>query len=69
MPFSISGLLSSLDRYDPPAKALWPISSDVIGAHERLAIVLSEFCPRARYRCGTSGVYVWAKLTLLLINM
>ena len=39
------------------------------GAHERLDIVLSEFCPNGRYRCGTSGVYVWAKLTLLLINM
>ena len=39
------------------------------GAHERLDIVLSEFCPDGRYRCGTSGVYVWAKLTLLLINM
>ena len=38
-------------------------------AHERLDIVLSEFCPDGRYRCGTSGVYVWAKLTLLLINM
>jgi hypothetical protein len=21
------------------------------------------------YHCGTSGVYVWGKLTLLLINM
>jgi hypothetical protein len=39
------------------------------GAHERLDIVLSEFCPNGRYRCGTSGVYVWAKLTLLLLNM
>ena len=39
------------------------------GAHERLDIVLSEFCPDGRYRCGTSVVYVWAKLTLLLINM
>jgi hypothetical protein len=39
------------------------------GAPERLDIVLSEFCPDGRYRCGTSGVYVWAKLTLLLINM
>jgi hypothetical protein len=39
------------------------------GAHERLDIVLSEFCPDGRYRCGTSGVYVWGKLTLLLINM
>jgi hypothetical protein len=39
------------------------------GAHERLDIVLSEFCPDGKYRCGTSGVYVWAKLTLLLINM
>ena len=38
-------------------------------AHERLDIVLSEFCPDGRYRCGTSGVYVWAKLMLLLINM
>jgi hypothetical protein len=39
------------------------------GAHKSLDIVLSEFCPDGRYRCGTSGVYVWAKLTLLLINM
>jgi hypothetical protein len=38
-------------------------------AHERLDIVLSEFCPDGRYRCGTSRVYVWAKLTLLLMNM
>ena len=39
------------------------------GAHERLDIVLSEFCSDGRYRCGTSGVYIWTKLTLLLINM
>jgi hypothetical protein len=39
------------------------------GAHERLDIVLSEFCLDGRYRCSTSGVYLWAKLTLLLINM
>jgi hypothetical protein len=39
------------------------------GAHERLDIVLSEFCPDGRYRCGISGVYVWTQLTLLLINM
>ena len=39
------------------------------GAHERLDIVLSEFCRDGRYRCGTSSVYVWEKLTLLLINM
>jgi hypothetical protein len=39
------------------------------GAQERLDIVLSEFFHDGRYRCGTSGVYVWAKLTLLLINM
>ena len=39
------------------------------GANERLDIVLSEFCPDGRYCCGTSGVYVLAKLTLLLINM
>jgi hypothetical protein len=38
------------------------------GAHERLDIVLSEICPDGRYRCGASGVYVWATLTLLLIN-
>ena len=31
------------------------------GAHERLDIVLSEFCPDGRYRCGTSGVYVTYK--------
>jgi hypothetical protein len=39
------------------------------GAHERLDIVLSEFCPDGSYRCGTSDVYLWAKLTLLHINM
>ena len=39
------------------------------GAHERLDIVLSEVCPDGRYRCGTYGIYVGAKLTLLLINM
>ena len=39
------------------------------GAHERLDIVLSEFFPDGKYRCGTSGVYVWAKFTLILINM
>ena len=39
------------------------------GTHERLDIVLSEFCPDGRYRCGTSRVYVWAQLTLLLMNM
>jgi hypothetical protein len=38
-------------------------------AHERLHIVLSEFCPDGRYRCGTSGVYAWAKFTLLPISM
>ena len=43
-------------------------------AHDRLDIVLSKFflpryLPMGWYRCGTSGVYVWAKLTLLLINM
>jgi hypothetical protein len=36
---------------------------------ERLDIVLSAFSPMGWYRCGTFGVYVWAKLTLLLINM
>ena len=39
------------------------------GAHERLDIVLADFCTDGRYRCGTSGVYVRANLTLLLINM
>ena len=34
-----------------------------------LVIMLSEFCPMGWYRFGTSGVYVWAKLMLLLINM
>jgi hypothetical protein len=28
-----------------------------------------RYLPMDWYRCGTSGVYVWAKLTLLLINM
>ena len=39
------------------------------GAHEKLDIVLSDFCPDGRYHCCTSGVYAWAKLTLLLIHM
>jgi hypothetical protein len=39
------------------------------GSHERLDIVLSEFYPDGRYRWGTSGVYIWAKLTLLLIDV
>ena len=30
---------------------------------------LPRYLPRGCYRCGTSGIYVWAKLTLLLINM
>ena len=38
------------------------------GVHERLDIVLSKFWSDGRYCCGTSGVYVWPKLTLLLIN-
>ena len=42
---------------------------DLGGNDERLDIVLSEFCPDGRYRCGTSGVYVYAKLTSLVINM
>jgi hypothetical protein len=37
---------------------------------ERLDIVFSDFCPDiCPWDCGTSGVYVWEKLTLLLINM
>ena len=44
------------------------------GAHDRLDIVLSKFflpryLPMGWYHCGTSGVYVWEKLTLLLIKM
>jgi hypothetical protein len=39
------------------------------GSHERLDIVLSEFCLDGRYRWGTTGVYIWAKLTLLLIDV
>jgi hypothetical protein len=35
---------------------------------KRFDIMLSECCPDI-YRCGTSGVYVWAKSTLLPINM
>ena len=31
--------------------------------------VLSRYLPMGWYRCGTSGVYVRAKLTLLLINI
>ena len=38
------------------------------GTQERLDIVLSEFCPDSRYRCGTSGVYIWETLTLLVIT-
>jgi len=30
---------------------------------------LPRYLPMGRYRCGISGIYVWAKLTLLLINM
>jgi hypothetical protein len=30
---------------------------------------LPRYLPMGWYCCGTSGVYVWAKLTLLLINM
>ena len=39
------------------------------GAHERLDIVLSEFCPNIcpwAVITGTSGVYVWAKLRYYL---
>jgi len=35
----------------------------------RVIRVLPQYLPMGWYRCGTSGVYVWAKLTLLLINM
>jgi hypothetical protein len=30
---------------------------------------LPWYLPMGWYRCGTSGVYGWTKLTLLLINM
>ena len=30
---------------------------------------LPQYLPIGWYHCGTSDVYVWAKLTLLLINM
>ena len=35
----------------------------------RVISVLPRYLPMGWYRYGTSGVYVWAKLTLLLINM
>jgi hypothetical protein len=35
----------------------------------RVIRVLPQYLPMGWYRCGTSGVYVWAKLALLLINM
>ena len=31
--------------------------------------VIPRYLPIGWYHCGTSGVYVWAKLTLSLINM
>jgi hypothetical protein len=53
---------STFSKFDSWAEVTsWP--------HERLDIVLSEFCLDGSYRCGTSGVYVWAKWTWLLINM
>jgi hypothetical protein len=39
------------------------------GAHERLDIVLSEFCPMADIAVALPVFYVWEKSTLLLINM
>jgi hypothetical protein len=39
------------------------------GAHERLDIVLSEFCPMADIAVALPEFYVWEKSTLLLINM
>ena len=33
----------------------------------RVIRILPRYRPIAWYRCGTSGVYVWAKLTLLLM--
>jgi hypothetical protein len=35
----------------------------------RVISVFPWYLPMGWYRCGTSGVYVWTKLTLLLINM
>jgi len=35
----------------------------------RVIRVLPRYLPMGWYRCGTSGVYIWTKLTLLLINM
>ena len=68
-------LMDMSDRYRlrvllPKRQQIFPRwTSTFSKQHERLDIVLSEFCLDGRYRCGTSGVYVWAKLTLLLINM
>jgi hypothetical protein len=45
------------------------MSSNYMFSCFKFRIVLSSVMPMGRYRCGTSGVYVWAKLTLLLINM
>ena len=35
----------------------------------RVIRVLPRYLPMGWYRCGTTGVHVWAKLTLLLINI
>ena len=44
-------------------------SWDPRGAWYRVISVLPRYLPMGWYRYGTSGVYVWAKLTLLFINM
>jgi hypothetical protein len=62
-------LLPKRQQIFPRWTSTFPKRQLTVGAHERLDIVLSEFCSDGRYRCGTSGVYVWEKLTLLLINM
>ena len=36
----------------------WQLSGSDVMWHDMFDIVLSEFCPDGRYRCGTSGVYV-----------
>ena len=45
------------------------IDSDVVGLMRGLISCYQSFAPMAGYRCGTSSVYIWAKLTLLLMNM
>jgi hypothetical protein len=64
---------SFLTGHRPFPNDNWQLGgSDVMGltkAWYRVISVLPRYLPMGWYRYGTSGVYVWAKLTLLLINM